>query len=93
MRRSICSFRFDLVIPARYLSGGQDDGGELRAVPPLCQEGEGEGLDEDGRDQAVPLLLWDGRPRSRLHVRSPVHLLGSLELRRRRKSSMFVHER
>lgn len=40
------------------LAGSQNDGGQLGAVPPLCQEGEGERLEEDGRDQAVPLGLW-----------------------------------
>lgn len=69
---------------ATNLSRGKDDGGKLRAVPPLCQEGEGEGLDEDGRDKAVPLLLRDGRRCSSLHVWSAVHQFGPLELRRRR---------
>lgn len=88
----VCLSRFRLVVKglvqtATNLSRGQDDGGELRAVAPLCQEGEGEGLDEDGRDKAVPLLLRDGRPCSSLHVRSSVHLFGSLELQRRRSIS------
>lgn len=30
------------------LPGGEDNGGQLWAIPPLCQEGEGQGLDEDG---------------------------------------------
>ena len=30
------------------LPGCQDDGGQLGAVPPLGQEGESEGLQEDG---------------------------------------------
>lgn len=63
----------------------QDDGGQLRAVAPLCQEGEGEGLDEDGRDEAVPLFRRNRRPRPSLHIWSPVQLFGSLELQRRRK--------
>lgn len=68
-----------------YLLSSQDDGGQLRAVAPLCQEGEGEGLDEDGRDEAVPLFRRNRRPRASLHIWSPVHLFGSLELQRRRK--------
>lgn len=30
------------------LTGSKNDGGQLGAVPPLCQEGEGERLEEDG---------------------------------------------
>lgn len=67
------------------LLSSQDDGGQLRAVAPLCQEGEGEGLDEDGRDEAVPLFRRNRRPRPGLHIWSPVHLFGSLELQRPRK--------
>lgn len=67
------------------LLSSQDDGGQLRAVAPLCQEGEGEGLDEDGRDEAVPLFRRNRRPRPSLHIWGSVHLFGSLELQRRRK--------
>lgn len=69
------------------LPGGEDNSGELRAVAPLGQEGEGEGLDEDGRDEAVPLPLRNSG--SGLHVRGPVHQLGSLELCRR-EAEWFV---
>ena len=34
-----------------HLPCSKDDSCELRAVTPLCKEGEGEGLDEDGGDE------------------------------------------
>lgn len=62
------------------LTGGQDNGGELWAVPPLCQEGEGEGLEEDGRDQAVPPSLGQGGACSSLYVWGPIRQFRPLEL-------------
>lgn len=64
------------------LAGSQDDGGELGAVAPLGEEGEGERLDEDGRDDAVP----PGRRRRqrgagpRLNIRHAIGHFGTLQL-------------
>lgn len=63
-----------------HLSGSQDDGGELWAVPPLRQEGESEGLDEDGRDDSAPAPLGHGGG-ARLHVWAAVDQLRALKLR------------
>lgn len=61
-----------------HLAGSKDYGGELRAVAPLCEEGEGEGLEEDGRDEAVPFALRHGGPC--LHIWTPIQKFRALEL-------------
>lgn len=64
------------------LTGSENDGGQLGAVPPLCQEGEGERLEEDGWDQAVPLSLWHRSSWPSFNVCSPISQFGSLQLPR-----------
>ena len=52
------------------LSGSQDDGGDLGAVAPLRQEGEGERLDEDAGEEGVEDPSLRGADHSRLHILS-----------------------
>lgn len=63
------------------LPSSENYGGQLGTVPPLGEEGEGEGLDENGRDDAGPFSRRHGASRSGLHIWSSVNELWPLELR------------
>ena len=54
------------------LPGSQDDGGQLGPVTPLGHEGKGECLQEDGRNEALPLPLGLGISGAGLDVRYTV---------------------
>lgn len=57
-----------ITVANTYLSCCKDDGCDLRAVTPLCEEGEGEGLEKDGGDKRAKELQLPPEGRSSLEA-------------------------
>ena len=71
-----------VVVPGfiTHLPCCENDGCELRAVAPLCKEGEGEGLDEDGGDERAKASQFppEGRGSSEALLWISHRILGEL---------------